>query len=1060
MDPFYDRLIIRAATVDELLSDEFEVSPGKNGDTGLAQRRFTAWCRSAAGGDAALFARRLARDGMDSAAVLARLTAVRRKTTAPRPLWAEDAAWILPTLEGTAVSLPEPRVGDAEPLAFEQLLTGVVENAETLLRAKLGDKAAASLQASAYRCLRHALLAELCELAAPALYERFSAKRTANEAVKAASHQNSLYEKFVAEMRAGGFRQLFEEKPVLLRLISTISRQWIETSREFIARIDADLSLIRETLHVSGSGGVSRLDGGFSDPHNNGRSVKIVTFADGSRVVYKPKDLRIDVAWQKLIDRLNHAKPPIDLTTANALARDGYGWTAWVEHAACASPDEFKAYFKRMGAWLALFHCFAANDMHQENIVASGSHPVPIDLETILQSVAHKKLADAEDAAFDSATERLASSVMATGLLPAYGRAPDDKVFAIGGVTADWNAKIRIKWENVNSDGMRPIRWKDVSATNPNLPHSNGRYAKSSDHIDDLIAGFDAYARFLLKKGKSVGLFDAFAALPVRKVVRATRFYAMLLQRLKNHKTMDDGAIWSAQADFMARLADWDTSDDPLWPIQRAERAALLTLNIPHFVSETDGNDLKDITGLRMPVSSTDGLARARARFEALDRREVDWQVEVVRVNTRSLQKAAEPSMPRQQLPEAQDSAPADSIFRSEAQRIANELSDYAVRRGPGAAWIGLDWLGDAEVFQLVTLGNDLYNGVSGISLFLSAHAAVSKQSASGDLALAGVARLRKQLKSRSAARFARSLGLGGATGLGSIVYALTVMAQNLDDAGLRADAHRAAELVSDELIAADKRLDVIAGSAGAILCLLRLYRDGQSEAVLGRAAGCGDHLLVQQRLGEAGLRSWVGQGSGPRPLNGMSHGAAGFAYALASLSVATGRKDFAAAAQECVDFENSSFSPPRNNWPDVRVEGCETWPCQWCHGAPGIGLGRVGMSRLSKTGSAVLTANIQSAVESTQAAWPSSVDTLCCGTLGSIEFLCEAGDLLGRNDLRDLARRYMAAIVQQASSRGDYHWNSGERRFNLGLFRGMAGVGYSALRQVDPSLPNVLIFE
>jgi lantibiotic modifying enzyme len=29
-----------------------------------------------------------------------------------------------------------------------------------------------------------------------------------------------------------------------------------------------------------------------------------------------------------------------------------------------------------------------------------------------------------------------------------------------------------------------------------------------------------------------------------------------------------------------------------------------------------------------------------------------------------------------------------------------------------------------------------------------------------------------------------------------------------------------------------------------------------------------------------------------------------------------------------------------------------------------------------------------------------------------------------------------------------------------LGLFRGMAGVGYTALRQVDPSLPNVLIFE
>jgi lantibiotic modifying enzyme len=29
-----------------------------------------------------------------------------------------------------------------------------------------------------------------------------------------------------------------------------------------------------------------------------------------------------------------------------------------------------------------------------------------------------------------------------------------------------------------------------------------------------------------------------------------------------------------------------------------------------------------------------------------------------------------------------------------------------------------------------------------------------------------------------------------------------------------------------------------------------------------------------------------------------------------------------------------------------------------------------------------------------------------------------------------------------------------------LGLFRGLAGVGYTALRRVDASLPNVLIWE
>jgi type 2 lantibiotic biosynthesis protein LanM len=1065
MDSFYDRLINRAATIDELLSDDFEAIPGEKDRAAFGQRRLAAWCQSAASGDWSLFGRRIERDGLDSASVLARLTAVRRKPAGPIPLWAADATWILPALEATASKSAAELIGSkAEPVAFEHLLVGVVERAEALLQSATDGKTAANLTAPAYDCLRRALLTELSELAAPAFYERFIAIRNAAET--AAPRQDaptSLYEKFVAETKVGGFRQLFEEKPVLLRLISTIVRQWVETSREFIQRLDADLPSIRSVVQAGGQGGVVQIEGGFSDPHNGGRSVKIVIFADGSKVVYKPKDLRVDVAWQELVGRLNRAAPPVELRTARALARDGYGWTACIEHAGCVAPDEFKTFFKRVGAWLALFHCFAANDMHQENIVADGSHPIPIDLETILQSSSsEQKASTLEDAAFDAATEKLANSVMATGLLPAYGRGPDGKVFAMGGVTADWNTKIRIKWENINSDDMRPTRWKNVATNNPNLPHVNGRYAKFSDHIEELIAGFDAYARFILEKGKSAALFDGFSGLTVRKVVRATRFYAMLLQRLKNHKTMDDGVAWSAQADFVARLADWDAANDPLWPVQRAERSALLTLNIPHFVSATDGDELKDAAGFRMRMQSTDGLTRAVTRFANLDRDEIDWQVKVVKINTNSLVAAGRPptSTARRQLPELRGPMPSDLTFRAEAQRVADELATYAVRRGPAAAWIGLDWLGDAEVFQLVTLGSDLYNGTAGLSLFLSAHAAITEQPASGELALAGVARLRKQIRSRNAARIARSFGLGGGTGLGSIVYALTVMSKNLRDPGLRDDAHRAAELVTDELIAADKRLDVIGGSAGAILCLLRLYRDGQSEVVLRRAVKCGEHLLAQSRLGEPGRRSWVGQGLGSRPLNGMSHGAAGFAYALASLSAATGREDFVAAAQECVDFENSSFSPQRGNWPDLRVEGGGAWPCQWCHGAPGIGLGRIGMARLPSMSGTVLSTDVQGAVEGARAAWPSSLDTLCCGTLGSVEFLCEAGDLLGRNDLQELAKRELASVLQYAADKGDYRWNSGERRFNLGLFRGVAGVGYTALRQVDPSLPNVLIFE
>ena len=49
-------------------------------------------------------------------------------------------------------------------------------------------------------------------------------------------------------MKAGGVLRLFEDKPVLLRLMATIMRQWIETTREFVLRLDADLAAIRRDI--------------------------------------------------------------------------------------------------------------------------------------------------------------------------------------------------------------------------------------------------------------------------------------------------------------------------------------------------------------------------------------------------------------------------------------------------------------------------------------------------------------------------------------------------------------------------------------------------------------------------------------------------------------------------------------------------------------------------------------------------------------------------------------------------------------------------------------------
>ncbi|MGH7485198.1 MAG: hypothetical protein ACREMY_06275, partial [bacterium] len=60
---FYERLLLRAATIDELLSDDFALASGE-GTANAADRRLAAWRRAAANEDESLFERRLRRDGL------------------------------------------------------------------------------------------------------------------------------------------------------------------------------------------------------------------------------------------------------------------------------------------------------------------------------------------------------------------------------------------------------------------------------------------------------------------------------------------------------------------------------------------------------------------------------------------------------------------------------------------------------------------------------------------------------------------------------------------------------------------------------------------------------------------------------------------------------------------------------------------------------------------------------------------------------------------------------------------------------------------------------------
>ena len=1074
MDAFFERLLIQASTFEEILSDQFQSLPGQKEHTDIAATRLAAWCRATSSGDWSLFTRRLKRDHLQIERVLERFSSVRYAHHV-QPEWVTDAKWTLNALETPSQELLiDTYPTEPPPLPFEDILHNVVEKAVEQVLLSVQFKSEDYFSQSGWLSLRRVLLKQLSDIAAPALFSLYI-KQLKTEAevhphTLIEANNNGIYQAFIKELQTQGLRRLFNEKPVLLRLLATITRQWIETTSILLGRIRNDFTDITKEF-ASGSEPffITNVTGELSDPHNFGYSVLVLEINSAEKVVYKPKDLGLDQQWFKLIEKLNALAPPAQLKAVKTLARHGYGWTGYIDNAACRSEDEFPVFFKKAGAWLAIFHLFASGDMHYENLIASGCDPVPVDLEMILQATTPEKDSTAPDLlALNDAKLKMTNSVLSVGMLPAYTRLPNNEIIDMGGLNGRAPNLLVGSWQNINTDAMRWVKEKKEHSTIPNIPRANGTYAKLGDYLQEFIEGYEHYSTFLLdnKQRNGIDYFVAdFKNLPVRKLIRSTRFYATLMQRLKDYRTMGDGITWSVQADFLARMANWDDDEDLIWPLQQSERSALLALNIPHFTTRSDGQAIEDLNGKLIVSPAISGLDRAIERIKNLNDDEIVWQKTVIKLSTATVTKSRQ-DMDQEQnrssrvLAHTHTSEIAQAQLEQCAQKISEIISDTAFLNGNSAAWVGLDCLGDSEVAQLVPLGSDLYNGTAGIALFLAAHWKLSRREPSKTLAYRAVQTIRHQMRQSSAARWARSLGIGGAIGLGSIVYVLATLSELLNDQALLDDAEYGVSLFSPDLIAADTSYDVIAGSAGAILGLLKLHKLSGSASALNKAINCAEHLLQAPRSGEVGARSWVAaQIKSSSPLTGMSHGAAGFAYALIKLYEQTHRDDFLEAAKECLKFEKQTFSITHKNWADLRNTKPQ-YVCQWCHGALGIGLARIGIARAWSGYREEISEDINYAIDTATAIWPNKNDSLCCGSMGSVEFINEAGMFLNNQALSTLAHERLIALIGDSQVNNGFKFLQNSQEFNLGLFRGVAGVGYTALRQLDRSLPNVLLWQ
>lgn len=846
--------------------------------------------------------------------------------------------------------------------------------------------------------------------------------------------------------------------PVLARFLVESIEAWTASAAELLDRLGADWEVLREQFWPDRDPGpLISVETGAGDVHRSGRTVVVLGFGSGERLVYKPRSLRIDRHFAELLRWLQERGAP-KLRVPRILDRGTYGWAEFIHPAPCLEPAEARRFYERQGALLAILYALKANDFHRDNLIAMGEHPVPIDLETLCGP----DYGQAQESSYDSHAEfEIVNSVVNTMLLPVFQGGERQRGFdasALGGRGGQLSIQPVGEWENLGTDGLKLTFDRREVPPRLNQPRLGDSPLNAFDFVAEIETGFRSMYHLLARHRDELlseeGPIAAMREDEVRVVLRGTPLYSMLVER-------------SLHPDHLGDALERDRLFARLWfGIERTEfvRSWLHLLpsehfdlsrgEIPYFTTRVGSRDLWTSRGVRLrDFFLRSGGDVIRDRFAQLGEEDLRRQIQFIRGSLGAVALDQESTFRRYSPPVDVQSADRDRLL-AQALKIVERIVELAYRRDDRASWVGLSH-GESSGWHLRPLQTDLYSGLPGLILFLAYAGAVADLAPVRSLAEAALETLRRQMKRRQE----RLRDVGGFQGWGGLLYLWLHLSRLWRNERFLAEAEDMALRLA-ELAEADEHLDVIQGSAGAIVPLLSLHRLTGAAMPLEIAGRLGDRLLRLARPWAGGI-GWCSPLYPTRPMTGFAHGGSGFAWAFGELFALTGNAAYERAALQALACERSSFSREAGNWEDLRQSSQDRgarYMVAWCHGACGIGMSRLRL--LQHLDDADVREELRAALETTCTGGFGSNHSLCHGDMGSLDLLLQASHSLPERVWKERLAERTAWTLASAEQGG---WRCGVPLDveTPGLMDGLAGIGYGFLRLAEPDrVPSVTILE
>lgn len=682
-------------------------------------------------------------------------------------------------------------------------------------------------------------------------------------------------ERFTSFTRTLDLEALFARYPVLARLLAQACEQAVSAHHELSSRFTRDRAeIVRTIFDGLDPGALTAIETGRGDPHQQGRTVAVLTFSSGARLVYRPRPVGLHVHFVAQLSWLSR-RTGISFRAPRLVVRDGYGWLEFVRHEPCAGVAGVAEFYRRLGALLALLYAVDGTDMHYENLIAAGDQPVLVDVETLF----HPTPASSDD----PAAHALARSVHRTALLP-HVLLGDNGVVDVSGVGGDQGVLSPldvVDWADAGTDRMRLVRRPRESSGAFNRPMLGTEPAEPADYQDSLLAGFRAgYDAIVAHRDELLRLVRACADDEVRFVPRATRQYALLL---------DESTHPSVLVDAMDRDLAFGVLvvDDPLLDrLVPFEVADLWRGDVPLFTCRPGSRDLWTTSGLRLPgmlpEPGLQAVERKIAAMSEVDRHDQQWVIAA------ALASRPRPVSHRSGAPlpghvAAVDPDPARLLVA--ACGIADQILAHAVTGRDRVNWLGLELVDDRH-WTVQPLGAGLSNGYTGVALFLAELGALTGAARYVDFARDAVRPLPSLLSSFAESPELVSAVGGGVHGLAGICYGLARLTPLLGlDPGLLSTA---VSLMPLE----DTSFNVVDGVAGSLAAMLAV-RTPESLALA-------DHYATV-------LRGAICSA------NGFARGHAGIGWALRRYAATV--HDESSDVAGLAFLENDALDPTDTGW-------------------------------------------------------------------------------------------------------------------------------------------------